>query len=125
MGGRIFLILGSFFGFFGVAIGAFAAHGLKTKLAPEMFQVFEVGVRYHMYHALALLAVAWVVSQYPASSFHTAGWLFSAGILIFSGSLYVLALTGVKAWGTVTPIGGLFFLAGWLALLIGAFKLSQ
>ncbi len=125
MNGKIFLILGSILGFLAVALGAFAAHGLKTKLSQEMFNVFEVGARYHMYHALVLLAVAWAVSHYQLQWFQIAGWCFTWGILIFSGSLYVLALTGVKAWGAITPVGGLFFLTGWLALLVGAFKLPQ
>ena len=125
MNAKFFLILGSVFGFLGVAIGAFAAHGLKSKLSLEMFGIFEVGVRYHMYHVLALLAVAWALSHYPTQFFQTAGLCFMLGIIIFSGSLYTLALTGVKAWGAVTPIGGLFFLAGWLALALGAFKLPQ
>lgn len=112
MGGNIFLILDSILGFLGVATGAFAAHGLKSKLSVEMFAIFEVGAHYHMYHALALLACAWAVSTYQIHFFQTAGWSFVIGIVIFSGSLYVLALTGVKAWGAVTPIGGLFLLAG-------------
>lgn len=125
MGGNIFLILGSILGFLGVAIGAFAAHSLKAKLSAEMFTIFEVGARYHLYHALALLACAWAVSTHQINFFQIAGWCFVSGIFIFSGSLYVLALTGIKAWGAVTPFGGLFFLAGWFFLALGAFKLPQ
>lgn len=125
MSAKTFLIIGSVFGFFGVAIGAFAAHGLKTKLSHEMFSIFEVGVRYHMYHALTLLAVAWAMNAYGTNYFSMAGWFFSIGVVIFSGSLYVLALTGIKMWGAVTPIGGLFFLAGWFVFALGAFKLPQ
>ncbi len=119
---KVFLIFGSIFGFLGVALGAFAAHALKTKLSQELFNIFEVGVRYHMYHALALIAVAWAVRQYPHSCVVFSGWLFLLGMIIFSGSLYILALSGVKVWGAVTPVGGLLLLAGWLSLAFGVFK---
>jgi uncharacterized membrane protein YgdD (TMEM256/DUF423 family) len=114
--GKTFLMLGGVFGFLGVALGAFGAHLLKDKLAPDMLDVFEVGVRYHMIHALALLAVGLVVAQWPESGVGLAGWLFAVGIVIFSGSLYILALTGVKWLGAITPIGGAAFLAGWVVL---------
>jgi uncharacterized membrane protein YgdD (TMEM256/DUF423 family) len=94
--------------FLAVALGAFAAHGLKARLSPEMLTVFETGVRYHVYHALALLALG------AARGPEKAGWCFIAGIVVFSGSLYVLALTGEKRLGMITPIGGLLFLAGWV-----------
>ena len=94
--------------FLAVALGAFAAHGLKARLTPEMLTVFETGVRYHVYHALALVALG------AARGPEKAGWCFIAGIVVFSGSLYVLALTGEKRLGMITPIGGLLFLAGWL-----------
>ena len=97
-------------------LGAFAAHGLKTKLPAEMFNIFEVGVRYHMYHALALLAVAWASTRWPGGSIVAAGWLFLAGTIIFSGSLYLLSLTGLRWLGAITPLGGLAFLLGWLLL---------
>lgn len=122
---KIFAVLGSVFGFLGVAIGAFAAHGLKNKLSSEMFQVFEVGVRYHMYHALALFAVAWAISVCHSNLIAASGWFFTFGIFIFSGSLYALALSGVKVWGALTPIGGLMFLAGWAALCFGFLKSLQ
>ena len=115
--GRTFLMLGGVFGFLGVAVGAFGAHLLKQKLTPDLFDVFEVGVRYHMYHALALLAVGLAAAQWPESGIGLAGWLFAAGILVFSGSLYVLALTGVKWLGAITPIGGAALLAGWAVLV--------
>ena len=114
---RTFFVLGAVSGFLAVAIGAFAAHGLKGKLPPDLFDVFEVGARYHMYHALALIAVAWATTRWPDSSAVLAGWCFVAGIVVFSGSLYVLALTGVRWLGAITPLGGLAFLAGW-ALLV-------
>ncbi len=119
---RLFLITGSISAFLAVALGAFAAHGLKTKLSPEMFNIFEVGVRYHMYHALALLAVAWASTRWPGSSVTAAGWLFLAGTVIFSGSLYVLSLTGLRWLGAITPIGGAAFLLGWLCLVWGAWR---
>ena len=110
---RPFFLLGAGFAFLAVTLGAFGSHSLKAVLAPEMLAVFETGVRYQMYHALALLAVGWAAHQYPQASFHIAGWLFAAGIIVFSGSLYVLALSGVRWLGAVTPLGGLCFLAGW------------
>ena len=111
---KSFLIAGALFSFCGVAIGAFAAHLLRTRLAPDMFAVFEVGVRYHMYHALALLAVGWAAGQFPGTDFSWTGYCFIAGILLFSGSLYLLALTDQRWFGMITPAGGICFLAGWL-----------
>jgi len=103
-----------------VALGAFAAHGLKTTLTPEMLATFETGVRYQMYHAFALFAAAWGFTRWQTRAFTLAGWLFVAGIVIFSGSLYLLAFTGARWLGAVTPLGGLAFLAGWLCLVWGA-----
>ena len=119
---RFFFISGSISAFLAVALGAFAAHGLKTKLSPEMFNVFEVGVRYHMYHALALLAVAWASTRWPGTTVTAAGWLFLVGTVIFSGSLYLLSLTGLRWLGAITPIGGLAFLIGWLLLAWGIYQ---
>ena len=119
---RFFFIAGSISAFLGVALGAFAAHGLKTKLPTEMFDIFEVGVRYHMYHALALLAVGWASTRWPGGSIVAAGWLFLAGTIIFSGSLYLLSLTGLRWLGAITPIGGLAFLLGWLLLAWGIYQ---
>ncbi len=119
---RFFFIIGSLSAFLAVALGAFAAHGLRSKLEPEMLNVFEVGVRYQMYHALALLAVAWASARWPGSSINAAGWLFIAGTIIFSGSLYLLSLTGIRWLGAITPIGGLAFLLGWLLLAWGAWR---
>jgi uncharacterized membrane protein YgdD (TMEM256/DUF423 family) len=107
-------------GFLGVAFGAFGAHALKGRLAPEMLAVFETGVRYQMYHVFAILAAAWAWSRWGGKTFAAAGLCFIAGIVIFSGSLYLLAFTGARALGAVTPLGGLAFLAGWLCLAWGA-----
>ena len=113
---RLFVSLGALAAFFGVALGAFAAHGLKNKLPPDMFNIFEVGVRYHMYHALGLLAVAAAAARWSGPWLTAVGWLFVFGIVIFSGSLYLLAMGGPRWLGAITPIGGLAFLIGWLLL---------
>jgi len=121
---RLFFIIGALFGFLGVAAGAFGAHALRSKLPPDMLTVFEVGIRYQMYHALALLAVAWAATQFHQGLAHTSGWLFVIGTIIFSGSLYLLTFTGVKTWGAVTPIGGVLLLAGWITLALSGFMRS-
>ncbi len=102
-----------------MAAGAFGAHALRARLDPSALAIFETAARYQMYHALALLAVAWAMSRWPSSMLHAAGWLFLAGIVLFSGSLYALALTGVRGLGAITPLGGVAFLAGWLCLALG------
>lgn len=117
---RIFFLIGSVSGFVAVGLGAFAAHGLKARLPADLLAIFETGVRYQMYHALALLAAAWAHSRWPGTLASASGWLFVAGTLLFSGSLYVLALSGVRWLGAVTPFGGLAFLAGWLCLAAAA-----
>lgn len=117
---KAFLILGTLFAFIGVAAGAFGAHALKSRVSPEHLLIFEVGVRYQMYHALALLILGSL--SYTEFYFTLAGWLFFAGIIIFSGSLYTLVLTSVSTWGAVTPIGGILLLAGWFSLMIGFLK---
>jgi uncharacterized membrane protein YgdD (TMEM256/DUF423 family) len=99
-----------------VGAGAFAAHGLRDKLDARALEVFETGARYQMYHAFAIVLAGLLVSLGLARGAQTAGWLFQAGIVLFSGSLYALALTGVKTLGAITPLGGLAFLAGWLWL---------
>jgi uncharacterized membrane protein YgdD (TMEM256/DUF423 family) len=106
----------------GVAAGAFGAHALKTRLDEPMRAIFETGVRYQLIHALALFAVAWLSTQTASKAVQAAGWCFTAGILLFSGSLYALSLSGVRAWGAVTPIGGVAFLAGWVCLLIARIR---
>lgn len=119
---RTFFVIGAVSGFLAVAIGAFAAHGLKGKLPQDLFDVFEVGARYHMYHALALLGTAWAVARWPGPATTTAGWCFVAGTVLFSGSLYALALTGIRPLGAITPLGGVCFLAGWVALVVAAIR---
>jgi uncharacterized membrane protein YgdD (TMEM256/DUF423 family) len=116
------LILGALSGFISVAAGAFGAHALKARLSADLVAVFETGARYQMFHALALVAVAWAVSRWPGSSAALAGWLFVAGTVLFSGSLYALSLSGVRTLGAITPIGGVAFLAGWLALAWAALR---
>ena len=113
---RLFFTLGSVSAFLAVAAGAMGAHTLRGRLSPEMLAVFETAARYHMYHALALLGVAWALTRWPGLPVSAAGWLFVAGTLIFSGSLYALSLSGVRWLGAITPLGGLAFLAGWLCL---------
>jgi uncharacterized membrane protein YgdD (TMEM256/DUF423 family) len=119
---RFFFAAGSFLALLAVAMGAFAAHALKSRLSPDMLAIFEVAVRYHMYHALALLAVAWASSRWPESSAGMAGWFFLAGIVIFSGSLYALSLSEMRWLGAITPIGGVAFLIGWLILAWASFR---
>jgi len=119
---RLFFAFGSGFALIAVITGAFAAHTLKSKLSPDMFQVFEVAVRYQMYHALGLIAVAWAASQWSSQLIAASGWLFVAGIVIFSGSLYILSLTGVRWLGAITPIGGVAFIIGWGCLLWAAIR---
>ena len=112
---KIILMLGSASGFIGVLLGAFGAHILKDRLGEYSMQVFKTGVEYQFIHGLALLIVALLFERYPAV--RTTAWCFCGGIVLFSGSLYVLALTGIKIFGAITPIGGTLFLVGWLALL--------
>jgi len=119
---NIFFIIGSLSAFLGVALGAFGAHSLKESLSPEMLAIFETGVRYQMYHSFALFIAGWAFQKYSHGLFSKAGWLFVSGIVLFSGSLYMLAATGTSTFGAVTPVGGLAFLAGWLYLAAGFWK---
>ena len=121
---RTFLLLGALAGFLGVGLGAFGAHGLRSRVSPDMLAVFETGVRYHLYHAFALLITAAAISRFgDARLLAIAGWSFVAGVILFSGSLYLLALTGASALGAVTPLGGLAFLVGWACLALFAASL--
>ncbi len=116
---RTFLLVGALSGFIGVAFGAFGAHALRSRLSPDTLAVFETGVRYQMYHAFAVLIVALAAARLDGWLIRAAGWSFTTGIILFSGSLYALALTGVTTLGAITPLGGLAFLIGW-GLLIAA-----
>ena len=107
----------------GVALGAFGAHTLRARLEPANLEIYETGVRYQMYHAFALLAVAWLLSRHVPGAAN-AGWAFIAGTLLFSGSLYLMALTGWQWLGPVTPLGGVAFLVGWVLLALAAAKLE-
>jgi uncharacterized membrane protein YgdD (TMEM256/DUF423 family) len=119
---RLFFLLGAGSAFIAVAAGAFGAHGLRGRLEPSALAIFETAVRYQMYHALALFAVSWAVTRWPGPWPIRAGWLFVIGIVIFSGSLYALSLTGVRWLGAVTPLGGLAFLIGWICLGMAAVR---
>jgi len=117
-----FLTLGALSAALAVAAGAFGAHALRARVEPRLLEVFETGARYQMYHALALIAVAWVASrgaaaQGPAT---VAGWCFIAGTILFSGSLYAMTFTGIRALGAITPLGGVAFIAGWVCLAVAA-----
>jgi uncharacterized membrane protein YgdD (TMEM256/DUF423 family) len=120
MMGRVFLGLGAMSGFVAVAAGAFGAHALRDRLSAEYLAVFETAARYQMYHALALLAVALLLSLRPVGTLQWAGWLFVVGTTLFCGSLYALALTGTRWLGAITPLGGIAFLAGWICLALSA-----
>jgi uncharacterized membrane protein YgdD (TMEM256/DUF423 family) len=118
---RLFAALGAASAFLVVAAGAFGAHALKKRLSADMLAVFETGVRYQMFHAVGLLAVAWLATrEVPGTA--AAGWLMVAGTVLFSGSLYALALSGVRTFGAVTPLGGLAFLAAWAVLVVGILR---
>jgi uncharacterized membrane protein YgdD (TMEM256/DUF423 family) len=121
---RGFLMLAAFFGFTGVALGAFAAHGLKSRLSAEYLAIFHTGVTYQLVHTLALMGVALLATQIPGRLIAWAGASFAIGILLFSGSLYLLALTGFGKLGIITPFGGLAFLVGWFCLGLAAWRLS-
>ncbi len=119
-----FLIIGALSAAIGVAAGAFGAHALRDTVEPRLLEVFETAARYQMYHALALVAVGLVGSRWPTNLLAAAGWLFVVGTLVFSGSLYAMTFTGVRALGAVTPIGGVCFIAGWLCLAVAAAKIK-
>src|SRR5262245_7315493 len=110
---RFFFSAGAIAAFVAVPLGAFGSHSLRVNLPPEMLTIFEIGVRYQMYHALGLIAVAWAITRWPEANLSSVGWCFIVGIIVFSGSLYLLSTTGVRWLGAVTPFGGLAFLAGW------------
>jgi uncharacterized membrane protein YgdD (TMEM256/DUF423 family) len=114
---KLFIAIGAVAGALGVVLGAFGAHALKARLSPELLAVYQTGVQYHLWHALALVAIGIVALHLPASvPLKWAGWLMLAGIVLFSGSLYLLAATGSRWLGAITPLGGAAFIAAWLAL---------
>jgi uncharacterized membrane protein YgdD (TMEM256/DUF423 family) len=119
---RTFLALGAISAAVSVAAGAFGAHALRARLAPELLAVFETGARYQMYHALGIALAAWAASRGGGAAAVWAGWLFAAGTVLFSGSLYALALSGARALGAVTPFGGVAFIGGWIALAVAALR---
>ncbi|MHA6492024.1 DUF423 domain-containing protein [Pseudomonas borbori] len=121
---RLWLLLSAVAGFTGVALGAFAAHGLKGRLSAEYLAVFQTGTHYQLIHALALFGVGLLALRAPGRLISVAGGAFALGILLFSGSLYLLTLTGTSALGIVTPFGGLAFLVGWFCLGAAAWKLA-
>jgi len=122
MSARTLALVGALLAFAAVAAGAFGAHALKARLPADALAVFETAVRYHLVHALALFAVAWATTQWPGRAANVSGWLFIAGIVLFSGSLYLLVLTGQRSFGAITPLGGVSLLAGWLALAWAAWR---
>ncbi len=119
---RLFFAIGSLSAFLAVGLGAFGAHALKSRVDAQLLASFEVGVRYQMYHALALLAVGWACTRWRGAVVVASGWLFVAGTVLFSGSLYILSLSGLRWLGAVTPLGGFAFLAGWLCLAWAAWR---
>ena len=122
---RIFLTIASMFGGIAVVFGAFASHALKDRLSANSLSIWETGTKYQMYHALALILVAILVSRFPDSILlMVAGYAFIAGVFIFSGSLYALTLTGIKWLGAITPIGGLAFIIGWLCLALATWRIE-
>ena len=119
---RAWLVCGAVNGFVAVAAGAFGAHGLKKILSPDMLEVFRTGAQYQMYHALALLALGLFAQQRPSAWADASGYAMTTGIVLFSGSLYALAVTGVRPLGIITPFGGLGFLAGWVLFAVAAWR---
>ena len=122
MNNRNVLLLGAIFMVLAVLLGAFGAHALKTSLSPEMLAVYKIGVEYQFYHALGLLVIGLIGFHLDSKWVRRSGLLLTVGILLFSGSLYVLALSGIKVIGAITPIGGVSFVAGWICLAIGIWK---
>lgn len=115
---KLWLVLGAAYGLLGVLLGAFGAHALRARLSADMLRVWETAVQYQFWHAVALLAVGLLVSRAADGWLTAAGWGFALGVLVFSGSLYALALSGGRVLGAVTPVGGLLMIAGWVCLLV-------
>lgn len=119
---RLFVVVGSLLALTGVAAGAFGAHALRARLTPDLLAVFDTGVRYQLIHALALLAAAWAAARWPGRATTAAGVFFVAGVVLFSGSLYLIVLTGARGLGVVTPFGGVAFMLGWACLAGAAWR---
>jgi len=120
MSAKLMVMLAGLFGFLGVGFGAFGAHALKARLTPDVLAIYRTAVEYQFWHALALMAVGLLAMSRPGPLLSASGWCFAFGILLFSGSLYALALSGVRVLGAITPIGGLLFLIGWVLLSVHA-----
>ncbi len=120
---KFFLVTAAILGFVSVALGAFGAHALKDRFAPEQLARFETAVRYQFYHVFALLGVSLLARAWPELNFAPAGWAFLSGVIIFSGTLYLIDLTGIRMFGAVTPVGGVLLLAGWALLAWEAGKI--
>lgn len=120
---KFFLIFGAIYAFLAVALGAFGAHGLEGKITEKYLKIWEKGVTYQMFHAVGLFVVAFLLSKFPqVGMISTAGWLFFIGIILFSGSLYILSVTGIGVLGAITPLGGVAFLAGWALIAVAAIR---
>lgn len=115
------LTTGALLGGTAVGLGAFGAHGLKTRVPADLLAVFETAARYHLIHALAIVAVAWASERFPGACVTAAGWLFLGGVVLFSGSLYAMVLTGARGLGAITPLGGLALIAAWILLALAPF----
>ena len=121
---REWVIAGAVCAMVGVALGAFGAHGMSGWVAPDLLVIWETGARYQMYHAFGMFAVAIVAGQWPQSPASMAGWAFLAGVVLFSGSLYLMALTGIRLFGAITPLGGVAFIIGWATIGWSAWRAS-
>ncbi len=120
---RLFVVLGALLAALGVALGAYAAHALRARLAPEVFAIYQTATQYHMWHAVGLVGVGLLCNVYPGSGLlRASGWLLALGIVLFSGSLYLLAVTGMRWLGAVTPLGGSALILGWLAMAIALLR---
>ncbi|MGG1368754.1 DUF423 domain-containing protein [Priestia megaterium] len=120
---KLFLIIGAINAMLAVVLGAFGAHGLEGKISEKYLEVWKTGVQYQMFHAMGLFVIAFLLSKFPQSSLLTAsGWIMFAGIVLFSGSLYVLSTSGIKVLGAITPLGGVAFIVAWILIVVAAVK---
>ena len=120
---RLFLTIGATAALLAVAFGAFGAHALRARLTPDLLAIYHTATQYHFYHALGLICIALLAAQFPAmTGLHMAGWLMTAGLILFSGSLYVLSLTGIRWLGAVTPLGGVAFITAWATVVLAVVR---